>query len=102
VVGRDRAGDVLPVGESRFALVRAWPSPSFGQFAVSFSLPDARPAALELLDVSGRRMLVRDVGTLGPGLHVVDLSPGSKLVPGVYLVKLRQGGQAQSAKVIIL
>jgi hypothetical protein len=101
VVHRDRNADSPPSGEQRFALVRAWPSPSFGHFTVSFSLPDARPATLELLDILGRRVLMRDVGSLGPGFHVLDLSPGRHLVPGVYLVRLTQGQQAQSAKVII-
>src|SRR2546430_6969498 len=34
----------------------------------------ALPARLELLDVSGRRVAVREVGSLGPGPHAVRRS----------------------------
>jgi hypothetical protein len=63
-------------------------NPSHGQFSVSFSLPDARPARLELYDVSGRRVLTREVGNMGSGTHVLRLGETSALHSGVYWLRL--------------
>src|SRR5262249_46631082 len=42
-----------------------------GALAVAFSLPGASVAELELMDVAGRRIARREVGTLGAGRHQV-------------------------------
>jgi len=89
-------------GTLAFALGRSWPNPSSGPMSVSFTLPDVRPASLDLLDVRGRRVLHREVGTLGAGAHVVELSGGSKLAPGIYLIQLTQGERIQRTKVAII
>src|SRR5207249_3733346 len=49
------------------------PNPAQGALSVAFSLPSAAPATLELLDLGGRRMATRDVGSLGPGRQVLRL-----------------------------
>ena len=85
----------------RFALNGVQPNPSANRFAVSFLLPSGAPAWLELLDVSGRRVLVREVGSLGAGSHVVNFN-GHSLAAGVYMVRLTQAGRSVSAKAIIL
>ncbi len=54
----------------RLELEGARPNPAVaGQLTVAFTLPNAEPARLELIDVSGRRLAARDVGSLGPGRH---------------------------------
>jgi hypothetical protein len=63
-------------------------NPSLGLFSVSFSLPDTRPARLELYDVSGRRLLAREVGAMGAGTHVLRLTETSQLAAGVYWLRL--------------
>jgi hypothetical protein len=63
-------------------------NPALGSFNVSFSLPDTRPARLELYDVSGRRLLAREVGAMGPGAHVLRLGETSGLSSGVYWLRL--------------
>jgi hypothetical protein len=73
-----------------------------GAIFVSFSLADASAAAIELLDVAGRRIAMRDVGRLGPGRHVVALDEGRDLAPGVYLLCLRQGADMRLARVVSL
>jgi hypothetical protein len=75
------------------------PNPSRGTLNVEFSLADAQPALLEVLDVSGRRVAAREVGTLGPGRHQLDLRSG--LRPGVYLVRLAQGNRARVTKAVV-
>jgi hypothetical protein len=69
--------------------------------SVSFTLPSGAPAALELLDVAGRRLLWREVGTLGAGSHRVDLAAGGQVPPGLYFVRLSQAGHVASSRVAI-
>jgi hypothetical protein len=77
------------------------PNPTWQDLLVTFSLPSAAPASLELLDIAGRRVLMRDVGSLGPGSYVLNL--GQNAVPaGVYLVRLRQGPRAVYRKGTVL
>jgi hypothetical protein len=97
------AGEVwvdVPAG-ARFALRGMTPNPApAGAGLIGFSLPDASPARLELVDVSGRQVFSREVGSLGRGEHVVRVSGGQALAPGVYLVRLTQGGRSLTAKVV--
>jgi len=99
-------GQTVGVGGSApaaLALEGAWPNPARGQeLAVRFALPNAAPARIELVDVSGRRVVAREVGSLGPGRHAVDLAAGRPLPSGLYLVRLAQGGQMRVARVVVL
>ena len=94
----------VPDGASvAFALAGVRPNPSHGErLSVAFTLPTAAPARLELLDVSGRRVLAREVGSLGAGPHAVDLGQGTRLAPGLYLVRLTQGANTRVARVAVL
>jgi len=67
------------------------PNPASGALTVSFSLPDAASASLEALDVSGRRVAQREVGSLGAGQHLIRLAEASTLEPGIYWLRLRHG-----------
>lgn len=80
----------------------ARPNPSTGDLSVEFTLPDATPAALELVDLSGRRVWHRNVGALGAGSHAVPVEPGLRLEPGIYFLRLERAGEAQTTKVIRL
>ena len=83
-----------------FAIHAVSPTPSRGVIRVELSLPDRSPARMELIDVAGRRVATRDLGSLGPGHHRVDLAAG--LRAGVYLVRLTRGGRARTAKAVVL
>ena len=61
---------------------------------VAFTLPDNKPTRLELLDIAGRLIVSQDVGPLGPGRHVYDLSRGQRFASGVYFIRLTRPGQA--------
>jgi len=71
-------------------------------FVVAFSLATAEPAALEVFDASGRRVAARDVTSLGPGRHHVDLGGEARFRPGLYLVRLRQSGRMLGARAVLL
>ena len=79
------AGSTLRIEEIR-------PNPSDRELWVSFTLAGNAPATLELIDVSGRR--VRERAVVGPGRQTVELAAGSRLPPGLYIVRLTQNGQS--------
>ena len=74
------------------------PNPAVGPPAVAFTLPDASPARLELLDVSGRRLVGREGGALAPCRPLLRLDQGPPLAPGLYVLRLAQGGRLLIAR----
>jgi hypothetical protein len=90
-------------GAIAFALEGVRPNPVRGdRLGVEFVLPGSAPARLELLDVSGRRVIACEVGTLGAGRHSVNLAAGRRLAAGLYLVRLTQGGDARTTRVAVI
>jgi hypothetical protein len=83
-----------------FALHRVRPNPVVGRFVASFALPGAAPARLELLDVAGRRVFSRAVGSLGPGSHTLEMGARA-FAPGMYFLRLVQSGRSASTRVVV-
>ena len=97
--GADAPGDAALT----FALDPVRPNPTrAGTLTVRFTLASAAAASLELLDVAGRRIATREVGSLGTGRHALDLGEGQRLAPGLYLVCLRQGTNTRVTRVAVL
>jgi hypothetical protein len=95
--------DVESVEPMEFALSGAQPNPARGgDLNVAFALPDDAPAQLELLDVSGRRVRSREVGSLGTGRHVVNLAQGRSVPAGMYWLRLSQGAQKSRKRVVVI
>jgi len=69
---------------------------------VHFTLASSAAASLELFDVMGRRIVAREGRSLGTGRQALDLVQGRHLAPGLYLVRLRQGGDLRVARVVVL
>jgi hypothetical protein len=84
------------------ALALASPNPTRAGLVVRVGLPAKRPAALELYDITGRRLALRNVGLLGAGEHAVDLDPGRMLPSGVYLLSLTDGRATRTTKAVVL
>ena len=102
-------GDLLHTDEAwvevpalQFALRGLTPNPSAGDPVVAFSLAGGEPATLEVFDLSGRRILSREVGSLGPGAHSFDLSSGVRLAAGVYHLRLIQGNRSATRRAVII
>jgi PKD repeat protein len=93
--------DVTAGGAPVFALRGIQPNPAYGAFGVAFSLRDASPAWIELIDLGGRRVVEREVGSFGAGPHVVRLD-GSRLPAGLYFVRLTQSGRSLITRATIL
>ena len=93
---------VGPGAGPAFALAEPRPNPSrVGAFALSFTLPTADPATLEVVDLGGRAWMTREVGALGAGTHELDLA-AARLAPGMYFVRLTQGGRRMVRRVVVL
>jgi len=74
------------------ALEAPAPQPSVGEARVAFTLPASGRATLAVFDLAGRRVEAHDLGGLDAGCHT--LTVGGALPPGLYLLRLTQGGAA--------
>ncbi len=57
---------------------------------------------IEILDITGRRVLARTLGPLSPGTHRIDLDGPAPLPVGVYMVRATHGGDTWSGKVVVV
>ena len=85
-----------------FALDGLQPNPAVDDVVVSFSLPSAELARLEMFDLAGRRVLEREVGSLGAGTQRLNLSHGVRLPAGVYSLRLIQGERRAVARAVVI
>lgn len=82
--------------------LKVWPNPvSSSRLTIRFTLPGTSAATLELLDVMGRRVGAREVGSLGTGEHTVGFSDIEHLAPGLYMVQLRTERAVRTRRVVI-
>ena len=88
-------------GGYRLALDGLRPNPARGDVVVSFALPSAAPARLELIDIAGRRVTSQEVGSLGAGAHVLTLSDGVPRSPGLYWVRLSQSNHTLTVRGVV-
>jgi hypothetical protein len=58
--------------------------------------------SLELFDVAGRRVAVRNLGVLGPGSHSAPLTGSEALPSGIYLVRMTAGGTSIIRRGVLL
>ena len=85
------------------ALRGGWPNPTHSKLTVAFSLASADLARLDVFDAGGRMVMSRSVGSLGAGEHLLALEGSTlPLRPGLYIVRLSQGGRKLSARVVLL
>jgi photosystem II stability/assembly factor-like uncharacterized protein len=88
-------------GANRLALRSLYPNPTPRGMLVSFTLPSAAPASIEVVDATGRAVLTRQVGAMGVGEHQLDLR-SQKFAPGIYWVRLKQADRMFAAKAVVL
>jgi len=91
-----------PLQPGQLSITGIRPNPARGSFAVSFVLPGAGPAKLEVFDVAGRRVLARALRPMQTGQQTIVLGEGPTLPAGIYLVRLSQVGRAVHARVTLL
>ena len=91
------AGDVHPPAPS-FALARIAPNPTSGLFTVSATMPDERPAKLEVFDLAGRVSYVSEVRGIGERGLTLD---ASMLAPGVHWLRLTHPAGIRTARIVV-
>jgi hypothetical protein len=91
----------VQTSERGFALEGFAPNPVFTEARVAFSLPDSRPALLEVFDIAGRRVSSNRLVAPQAGRQVVRLGAGV-LSPGLYLIRLSQGERVVVARGAVL
>ena len=96
--GAEQGPPIVPPAPA-FALLGARPNPAVRDLGIVFSLLDDSPARLDVFDLAGRRVVGRDVGTLGAGRH--ELAMG-RLAPGVYVVRLTQGALMATRRAAVI
>jgi hypothetical protein len=87
---------------ARLAIEGTRPHPAVGTMLVSIVLPAPGPATIEAFDLSGRRVLFQRLEDLGPGRHSVRMRASEALRPGVYVLRLSEGGRSTSARVVVV
>ncbi|MBI5709213.1 MAG: T9SS type A sorting domain-containing protein [Candidatus Eisenbacteria bacterium] len=88
-------------GANRLALRGVYPNPTTEGMLVTFTLPNADPARIEIVDATGRRVSSRQVGAMGVGQHQLDLRR-ERFAPGIYWVRLVQGDRMFTAKAAVV
>jgi hypothetical protein len=87
------------------ASVLALSIPPPGSTHVAFSLPGAAMADLRVYDVTGRLVRTLLAGELPAGEHVSEWDRrdaiGRRVAAGVYLVRLRSGDAARTARIVL-
>lgn len=90
-----------PQLESGLALA-VTPNPARGGAFASFTLPASSPVRIEVLDLAGRRVAARELGTLEAGPHRFELPAGRPLDPGVYFLRLAAAGVSRTTRFVAL
>lgn len=102
-LGGPPAAVAPPSEPSRLALEPVRPNPLVnGPLVVRFVLASPAAATVELLDVTGRRLVSRQLGALDPGEHSIVLGVAGRLVPGLYFVRMVAAGETKAAKVAVI
>jgi len=92
----------IPRAPLRLALHRAWGLPGQSAIAMSMAVPLNASPAVDLIDVMGRRMERRVFEGLDAGEQTVLLPVSGRLASGVYFLRVAQGPDVQTAKVVFI
>lgn len=84
-----------------FGLQPVRPNPVVDRFQASFTLVGEAAARIDLIDVTGRRVLSRDLSGLGPGPHEVDLGNARDFRSGLYFLRLIQADRSLARPVVL-
>lgn len=105
VTVRDPSTDAVEDGVLAFALARPTPNPSGGAALLTFSLPQAGSARVEVLDASGRR-IAQTSGEFSAGRHSWRwdgrLADGTRARAGLYFVRLTSGMGTRTQRMVRL
>ena len=106
---RFAVGDVSPVPDATaagFALHAPAPNPFNPSTSISYTLAESGPVELTVHDLQGRKVATLQSGPQAAGGQRVTwdgrADGGGVLASGIYLVRLRQGAQVGSQRIVML
>jgi hypothetical protein len=76
-------------------------SPAMGGLTLRCTLPSDAPARIEVFDIAGRRVAVRQLGGPHPGTQALTITEAA-LRPGVFLVRLAQAGHSVVTRAVLV
>ena len=82
--------------------LQVWPNPATGPFAVSFKPVSDAAARVEMFDVRGQRVLVREINTVGRGAAQFDIGNAKDHPSGVYYLRLTQSGHSTTSRLVLV
>jgi hypothetical protein len=89
---------------TKLSLAQNAPNPFTKETAVRFALPASGSVALDVYDVSGRKVASLVDRVMEAGSHAVTWNgrddSGSTVAPGVYLVRLQAGGETVTGEMV--
>jgi len=93
--------DETVVAPNTFTLGANYPNPFNPSTRIPFNLPEGGKIRLEIFDLAGRSVETLLNGMATAGEHSVNWQP-TEIASGVYLVRLTQGTQTSSRKLMFL
>lgn len=77
------------------------PNPTRGPTLLGYTLAEAGPVRLSIIDLLGREVAVVVEGDAAAGRHAATLDP-ARLAPGVYVVRLSAGTHAVTRRLAVV
>jgi hypothetical protein len=97
------AGAVSAETHLSFAIKGPWPNPApSGVFNVSVTHPYEGRVTVEVFDVRGSRVFVRQLENAKPGTDSFAIGAGRALRAGLYLVRASNGPESKELKTLVL
>jgi len=93
--------DEDPTLPSGFILYQNYPNPFNPATTVTFNLPTAASATLEIFNLLGEKVEAIDLGRRAAGTHCINIS-GASLASGIYLYRLKADGFSAVRKMTLL
>lgn len=93
---RNGTSAAILAGRFNRSLEAPYPNPSAGYVTFTYNLESGGEVLLEVIDATGRRLVIVDEGYQAPGRHDVNWST-AHLAPGIYLLRLIVGSTAEAA-----
>ena len=82
--------------------IRALANPACAALRIVCDLPGSESAKVDVYDVSGRLVNTRPLEVKAPGQLAVDAGAGTRLLPGVYWVRLNQAARRPSTRMVVV
>jgi hypothetical protein len=82
-------------------MLATYPNPGRGRLRLKLATQATGPARVDVVDVAGRTIFARDLGTLAEGEHDLDLGPVI-LAPGLYFVTYVGNGRRVSVRTVVM